>query len=228
MSSLYEVISTLLLVPGFMKLNPKWQSKWTYRKSHKHFVVINQWIWGFQLSRQPLSDNLTSTFCRAWIPAISAVWGEAISAVIGSPANRSHQVSLSCFGWFSETNRLCFAKSDGTASSCKRPEIHRSHTISHNYAIIWSYSPKNRSTRHSLHHYPSLSIILHHCPPWIKASRKFALAGAESSHCIWWQLTSGLLLHVLSLQPVAPASPETPHMSGTLKYVRSGRICRMW
>ena len=140
MSSLYEwqVISTLLLVPGFMKLNPKWQSKWTYRKSHKHFVVINQWIWGFQISRHPLSDNLTSTFCRAWIPAISAVWGEAISAVIGSPANRSHQVSLSCFGWFSETNRLCFAKSDGTASSCKRPEIHITHNITElrNYIVI--------------------------------------------------------------------------------------------
>ena len=140
MSSLYEwqVISTLLLVPGFMKLNPNWQSKWTHRKSHKHFVVINQWIWGFQIFRQPLSDDLTSTFCRAWIPAISAVWGEAISAVIGSPANRSHQVSLSCFGWFSETNRLCFAKSDGTARSCKRPEIYIKHNITQlrNYIVI--------------------------------------------------------------------------------------------
>ena len=84
------------------------------------------------------------------------------------------------FRLVSETNRLCFAKPDGAARSCKRPEIHRSNTITQ-LCTQW-YSPKKGpldTVYMCLHHHQS---IIHHEPSWSKASHKFALAGAESSH----------------------------------------------
>ena len=185
MSSLCEwrVVSTLLLVPGFNGMESN-MAIYMDTDTYEHVAVMNQWIWGFQISGKSLSDNLTSTsstFCRAWIPAISAVSGEAISVAIGSPANKYiSPVLCSCFGWF-QRRTYSVLRNQMVLQGPVRGQKFIDQTQLRNYVhndIVQRKGPLDTVYMCLHHHQP----IIHHEPSWSKASHKFALAGAESSH----------------------------------------------